>query len=48
MEVVLVSDDTADVANVSMSVAVGSLYDPTDVPGLAHFVEVIFRFVRHM
>lgn len=39
MEVVLVSDDTADVANVSMSVAAGSLYDPTDVPGLAHFVE---------
>lgn len=48
MEVVLVSDDTADVANVSMSVAAGSLYDPTDVPGLAHFVEVVFRFVRHM
>ena len=48
MEVLLVSDDAADVANVSMSVAAGSLYDPTDVPGLAHFVEVVFRFVRHM
>lgn len=40
MKVVLVTDREADKAVVSMNVGVGSLREPSDVDGLAHFVEV--------
>ena len=40
MKVVLITDTEVDKAAVSMNVGVGSLMDPEDVDGLAHFVEV--------
>lgn len=40
MKVVLITDTEVDKAAVSMNVGVGSLIDPEDVDGLAHFVEV--------
>lgn len=36
----IIKDEGADIANVCMSVNAGSLNDPSDIPGLAHFVEV--------
>ena len=36
----LIKDEGADISNVCMSVNAGSLNDPSDIPGLAHFVEV--------
>lgn len=35
-----ITDPEVDKASVSMCVGVGSLSDPKDVDGLAHFVEV--------
>lgn len=39
MQVILCSDPTADVAAASVSVNVGSLSDPENCQGLAHFLE---------
>ncbi|OCH92098.1 insulin-degrading enzyme [Obba rivulosa] len=39
LEVMLVHDAKADKAAASLDVAVGHLYDPDDMPGLAHFCE---------
>ncbi|EMD38222.1 hypothetical protein CERSUDRAFT_82469 [Gelatoporia subvermispora B] len=39
LEAMLVHDARADKAAASLDVAVGHLYDPDDVPGLAHFCE---------
>jgi insulysin len=39
LQVLLVSDPKADRAAASMSVGVGSLSDPQDHPGMAHFLE---------
>ncbi|EPC01810.1 hypothetical protein L861_21530 [Litchfieldella anticariensis FP35 = DSM 16096] len=39
LSVLLVSDPEADMAAASMNVGVGSAYDPSDLAGLAHFVE---------
>ncbi|MCI0510839.1 secreted Zn-dependent insulinase-like peptidase [Chromohalobacter marismortui] len=39
LEVLLVSDPQADKAAAAMNVAVGSMSNPDDVPGLAHFLE---------
>ena len=42
MATLIISDEGADISNVCMSVNAGSLNDPSDIPGLAHFVEVSF------
>lgn len=39
IEVICVSDPTTDKAAAATDVRVGSLSDPSDVPGLAHFTE---------
>ncbi|KIP12311.1 hypothetical protein PHLGIDRAFT_21111 [Phlebiopsis gigantea 11061_1 CR5-6] len=39
LEAMLVHDGKADKAAASLDVAVGHLYDPDDMPGLAHFCE---------
>ena len=39
LEALLISDATLDKAAVSLSVGVGHLSDPDDLPGLAHFCE---------
>lgn len=39
LQVLLVSDSTADMAAAAMDVAVGHLHDPWDMPGTAHFCE---------
>ncbi|XP_058128643.1 insulin-degrading enzyme [Anopheles coustani] len=39
MKIVLVSDPTTDRSAAALSVAVGHLCDPTDLPGLAHLCE---------
>jgi len=39
LQVLLVSDPTADKAAASMDVAVGHACDPPELPGLAHFLE---------
>ncbi len=39
LKVLLISDDNADIASASMDVFVGSMDDPKDRQGLAHFVE---------
>jgi secreted Zn-dependent insulinase-like peptidase len=39
MNVMLISDPRADKAAASLSVHVGSASEPTDRPGLAHFLE---------
>ncbi|KAF8798143.1 hypothetical protein BYT27DRAFT_7124234 [Phlegmacium glaucopus] len=39
LQVTLVHDGKADKAAASLDVAVGHLYDPDDMPGLAHFCE---------
>jgi len=39
MKVMLVSDPTTDKSAASMDVHVGSMSDPWDIPGLAHFLE---------
>ena len=40
LKVVTITDPEVDKAAVSMCVGVGSLSDPKDIDGLAHFVEV--------
>ena len=42
---VLITDREADKAVVSMNVGMGSLREPSDVDGLAHFVEVSFTII---
>ncbi|EGC35711.1 hypothetical protein DICPUDRAFT_151903 [Dictyostelium purpureum] len=39
LEIVVVSDPSSDYSACSLSVGVGSLSDPREVPGLAHFLE---------
>ena len=39
LKVVLISDPTEHISSVSMLVNVGSMYDPTNFQGLAHFLE---------
>jgi len=39
MEAIVVSDSACDKASCSMAVRIGSLFDPPEVPGLAHFCE---------
>lgn len=39
LKAMLIHDATADKAAASLDVAVGHLYDPADMPGLAHFCE---------
>ncbi len=39
LRAILVSDAEADKAAAAMDVRVGSLCDPDDLPGLAHFLE---------
>lgn len=39
MRVLLVSDPTTERSAASMSVGVGHMSDPDNVPGLAHFLE---------
>ena len=39
MQVLLISDTTADKAAASMDVSVGHAFDPAELPGLAHFLE---------
>lgn len=39
MKVLLVSDPTTERSAASLSVGVGHMSDPDDVPGLAHFLE---------
>ncbi|KAL5964345.1 Insulin-degrading enzyme [Taenia solium] len=39
LKVLLISDSYTDKAAACLAVAVGSFYDPVDVPGLAHFCE---------
>ena len=38
-QVLLISDETTDKAAAALDVEVGSLSDPADLPGLAHFCE---------
>ena len=42
---VLITAREVDKAVVSMNVGVGSLHNPSDVNGLAHFVEVCFTLI---
>jgi len=39
LEVLLISDPNATIAGASLAVGVGSLNDPVELPGLAHFLE---------
>jgi insulysin len=39
LEVLLISDEAADKASAALDVNVGSLQDPKEIPGLAHFCE---------
>ena len=44
LKILLISDKTSDHSAASLDVNVGSLYDPKNLPGLAHFCEhMLFR-----
>jgi secreted Zn-dependent insulinase-like peptidase len=44
LEVLLISDSETDYSAASLSVGVGSLHNPENMPGLAHFLEhMLFR-----
>jgi insulysin len=46
MKVLVASDSTTDKAAAALCLAVGSLSDPEQLPGLAHFCEHMLSLVR--
>jgi insulysin len=46
LQALLVHDVESDKAAASLNVSVGHLYDPDDMPGLAHFCEHLLFMVR--
>lgn len=39
LQALLIHEEGIDKASAAMDVSVGSMHDPTDIPGLAHFLE---------
>lgn len=45
MEILLISDDKCDRAACALSIGVGSLLDPPEIQGLAHFLEHMVKII---
>ena len=48
MRVLLISDPETDKSSAAMDVHVGSMSDPDDIPGLAHFCEHMLFLGRYL